>query len=980
MKSSRVLSHARRAIPMALPCAILIASLPLATLAQCPLDVVQRPAFPPGVNLPAGARFKLDLLESTMNFAARKGDAKKYGQAAGELGVMYLSVSYADAALLYLQHALTALQCANDVDNQAVVLGDIARADFQLGKAEEGQATITEAIELNEKIVSSLGAENGSSARARAREANDLDTLGVFYRSQQQFADALDTFNKALTIAKSDENLVNQARITMNIGQAYVMMGDFEKGIDLLKQSVPLWEQSKQKEGESATFIHIGEAYRILGQYDVGLDYFQKALPVISAAHDQVNQAADLAEIGLTYQSMGSMQQALPYLTQALGVFQQFGQKQNESIALMDIGYIALELGDATKALTYFNQALPLTQDVGDRMTQGSTLGLMGLAYARTGDRQKAIQYYNQALPILTSISNPILAADLMYALLEFHKDDQPGLAIFYGKQAIGYLQQARTGLGAMGDDVQRSFLSSIGIDQHPLADYYHALADLLISEHRLAEAQEVLDLLKDQEYSDYVRGLRPVSSPVNGTESPVQLNRTESEAEQNLQKPTEQLIALGVQWENLRKISARTPDQEKQYQEISDKLSQGSQQINAYYDKIYAMFGNNSDANREVAEVKGSVSLLQKQISQMPHAVALYTIAAKERYSIIVITGAAMVAHESAISESDLNQKVAAFQQVLRDPSKDPKPLAEELYRILFAPVKPDLDQAQAETLVWSLDGVLRYIPMAALYDGSHYLVEKYNMVSITPASIQDLSQPPQIQNANAVAMGIARKYEDNLSALPAVKTELDEIVKDPQVPGAEGVLPGTILLNGQFTEKAMENELDGHHSVVHIASHFVFEPGDDNQSYLLLAGKDTEGTGYHLTVADFRDNPNLSLTGTDLLTLSACDTGMLGHTSDGREVDGLAITAQLKGASAVIASLWDVNDASTGSLMADFYKRWIGSHGTVMKLEALRQAQLDLLHGQVKPVPDLANPNETTSISQPYYWAPFVLTGNWR
>jgi CHAT domain-containing protein len=77
-----------------------------------------------------------------------------------------------------------------------------------------------------------------------------------------------------------------------------------------------------------------------------------------------------------------------------------------------------------------------------------------------------------------------------------------------------------------------------------------------------------------------------------------------------------------------------------------------------------------------------------------------------------------------------ELNQKVAAFQQVLRDPASDPRPLAQEFYNILIGPVKADVDQAHAQTLIWSLDGVLRYIPMAALYDGQHYLVENYNIV----------------------------------------------------------------------------------------------------------------------------------------------------------------------------------------------------------------------------------------------------------
>jgi CHAT domain-containing protein len=192
-----------------------------------------------------------------------------------------------------------------------------------------------------------------------------------------------------------------------------------------------------------------------------------------------------------------------------------------------------------------------------------------------------------------------------------------------------------------------------------------------------------------------------------------------------------------------------------------------------------------------------------------------------------------------------------------------------------------------------------------------------------------------------------------------------------------------------GSLPEAAMEKLLDSRPGVVHIASHFVFKPGDDSQSYLLLAGKDAGGTGFHLTVANFRDNKNLALRHTDLLTLSACETGMSGSASNGREVDGLGATAQLKGAKAVISSLWAVNDASTGTLMGDFYKRWANGAGKVTKVEALRQAQLDLLLGRVKPQAgdrdrgfgSARNEQDVPKgYAHPYYWAPFVLMGNWR
>ena len=95
---------------------------------------------------------------------------------------------------------------------------------------------------------------------------------------------------------------------------------------------------------------------------------------------------------------------------------------------------------------------------------------------------------------------------------------------------------------------------------------------------------------------------------------------------------------------------------------------------------------------------------------------------------------------------------------------------------------------------------------------------------------------------------------------------------------------------------------------------------------------------------------------------------------------MEGFATVAQLKGAKSVLLPIWPADDNSTGDLMADFYKRWPDGGGKVMKVEALRQTQLDLLTGKVAPKRDYTNPNAPTSYAHSYYWAPFVLMENWK
>jgi CHAT domain-containing protein len=230
--------------------------------------------------------------------------------------------------------------------------------------------------------------------------------------------------------------------------------------------------------------------------------------------------------------------------------------------------------------------------------------------------------------------------------------------------------------------------------------------------------------------------------------------------------------------------------------------------------------------------------------------------------------------------------------------------------------------------------------LPVAALHDGKRYLVEKYRMAVFTPASNFRLKDVPQ-PKWRAVALGVSEAHT-GFSALPAVADELRGIVREK--PGEAGVLEGHRLLDEKFTRAAMYRELKNGYPVVHVASHFQFSPGDDRRSFLLL------GDGTRLTLADLKAAGAI-FEGVDLLTLSACSTG-LGDVKapDGSEVEGFGVLAQREGAKAVIASLWPVADASTGFLMREFY-RIRQSDPKLTKIEALRRAQLRLLNGRINP-----------------------------
>ena len=157
--------------------------------------------------------------------------------------------------------------------------------------------------------------------------------------------------------------------------------------------------------------------------------------------------------------------------------------------------------------------------------------------------------------------------------------------------------------------------------------------------------------------------------------------------------------------------------------------------------------------------------------------------------------------------------------------------------------------------------------------------------------------------------------------------------IIRDATQQNPEGVLPGRIRLDEAFTDAALRAALRQHYPVVHIASHFQLNPGDDTASFLLL------GDGSHLPLAQLKTWPQ-PFQGVELLTLSACNTAVSSSGTEGQEVEGLAVLAQRQGAKAVVATLWPVVDASTQVLMQTFYRLRESQPG-LPKVEALRQAR---------------------------------------
>ena len=288
----------------------------------------------------------------------------------------------------------------------------------------------------------------------------------------------------------------------------------------------------------------------------------------------------------------------------------------------------------------------------------------------------------------------------------------------------------------------------------------------------------------------------------------------------------------------------------------------------------------------------------------------------------------------------------------------QDILPLASEIYSWLIEPAEADLQASGVKTLVFVLDGSLRNIPMSLLYDQKEekYLIEKDYNIALSSGLQLTAPKPLKREPIKVLAAGVTRDFPKyRFPPIPKVEDELKTI--------KQIFAQSEILLNQEFTEASLGRKLqESDFPVVHLATHGQF--GSTADQTFILSGAEQGNPLINVNQFD-----NLLRAGNlkrsqpiELLVLSACNTAQ----GDNQAILGLAGVAVRAGARSTIATLWGANDEATANLMGKFYNN-LASDSQISKARALRNAQLELLA------------ESDSQYRHPYYWAPFVLIGNW-
>jgi CHAT domain-containing protein len=804
-----------------------------------------------------------------------------------EANIYSLSLEYTKGVQLNLK-ALELVRQAGDRYREAEQLNAVAESYRNLSEYPKAIEIYLQA----EKVYQGLG--------DRAGEGRNLKNIAEVRLAQGQNREALEIYEKAKAIYEDLTNVPNPkssdrntlASILVGEGSLYTSLSQYPKALTTLQEAHSIYQSLGDVMGEGVALMFTGSVYGHLGEPEKVLEIFKK-LPksIINLPQIQKMQQSIIAALS-TNPSAKDPQAQLKSALSLLEFFKQSGNRAYEASMLSQVGAAYTDLNQTSQAIASHQQALEIYRSIGDRAGVGNALYNLGLVYALSKQSDQAFTAFQTSLQFFREVGNRNLESKLIGNLGLLIQNQYPELAIAFYKQSVNVTESIRKELRVLDIAQQKSY-------QQTVAANYRTLADLLLQKGRVMEALQVLDLLKVQELQDYLQNVKGNDRTAQGIYI----------------FPEESSQANAIASQPLKSLQTLRDSNQK----ITQQLSQIPQ----------------IELNR-----------VPEYLQKLPQGHALlYPLILGNRLELILFIPNQPPIHRSvAIKETDITQLIVDFKAGLRDTSSlDVIEPATKLYNLLIKPIEADL--TNTNTILYAPDGMLRYVPIAALYDGKQWLVEKYRVNNLIAYSLSDFTpkSPKPLRILAGAFGGSENTTKFGQVGLPATVTEVQSI--------AEALPDTTKLVANDFSLKATEAQMQNK-NVVHLATHAEFNVGKPEDSFLIF------GNGDKVLLSEMKDLP---MSNVDLIVLSACQTGV-GKLGNGIEILGFGYQVQRAGAKAAIASLWQVSDEGTQALMQAFYNNVKQSDRS--KSESLRQAQIATIHSK--------------NFSHPYYWSAFILISN--
>lgn len=802
---------------------------------------------------------------------------------------------------------------------------------FEQGKSLFAQENYAAAAQILQQVVDLSELANHSTQKALA-----LSYLALAYEKLEQWLDAKQAIDEALSILTrleltSHPEKLMFAQALNTAGLVELKLGHVQKALDNWEQAAIAYQEIGDNIGKLGSQMNQAIALQTLGMYPRSQTILKQVLAELAAEPNSPLKVNSLHQLGIILGATGNLAESRQILEQSLSLSQELNAVETTSAILISLGNLFQNMNQPEAAKLFYQQSEIIAPKLTQKMQ--ANLNLLDLILKQDNlnfDLYTKIKKDLNKLPISNnSCINQIKLANILLNLTE--KADYSFLRKDIAEILASAIQTAMT-------------LNSPNSESYgwgTLGKLYEQNKQWLeaekITEKALLIAQEInaLDLSARWQW---------------------QLGRILT----NQGRKTEAILAYKQAVNTLQKLRADLVT----YQNVQFSFTETVEPVYRELVRLLVQEPTNQANLQEARQVIEYLQLAELdnffreaclkaqpiQIEQIdPSAAVIYPIILADRLAVILaLPGANLTYYETQLPETEIWARIEEFQRYLNPAffERDRLQVSQTLYDWLIRPAETQLAANKIKTLVFVLDSELRNLPMAALYDGQQYLIEKYSL-ALAPG-LQLLNVQPWSQQKLAVLTAGLSEGRENFSPLPAVETELREIAQ---------IFKSNLLLNQKFTSTNLAQKINSLPTpVVHIATHGQFSSDMENTFILTWDGKiNVQEFNSILRLREQKFSHPL-----ELLVLSACQTA----TGDRRAVLGLAGLAVRSGARTTLATLWQVSDRSTADLMIRFYQE-LASQTTPSKAKALQMAQLALLK----------NPQ----FQHPFYWAPFVLLGNW-
>jgi CHAT domain-containing protein len=748
---------------------------------------------------------------------------------------------------------------------------------------------------------------------------------------------ALPKFESVLATRREIKDRIGEAYTLRGISNCYWSMGEAAEALDAAREALAIRIELKDSRGEAEARNALGLLYALLGDPGRARAEFMQSFGVWQKAGDKVQLAFVQTNLGWTAVGLKQFQEAQQYLAPAVAVFQETKNRFAEAYALHNLGNAYAGLNQNDKAVECFEKSLSIKQELNDRWGENYALHALGETRIAAGDEAGGLELLQKALAGRRAVSDRTGLILTLGSLARIHRDQgDRATAEAEIREAIHEIESSRSRL--VSQDLRASFFAS-----H--RDYYEFLIDLLASSNRAAEALEAAEQSRGRMLLDRLADV--LAQVRKGVDTRKQ------------QAAQRKVNALADRIERLAATKANPAQEAKLKRDLEAAIAESRDAAESVR-KASPRYADLMEPQRL------TVPDMQKLLR--PGEVLLSFALGREHCYRWTLTSTTL-RMQTLGPRARIEAAITALGRSVTNPkSTDWQTAAAALDRQLIGAMPVP---ANVTRVIVAAEGALETVPFVVLPSLGSTSRDVAYLPSASALALLRAQPQTRPSSVLAIADPVLSPEDPRMPARTAEHPAMPaDDLKLPRLRFSRLEADAIDTLGTQQTRKAVDFEaarqlLVGasirNFGIVHLATHAILDPIRPDLSKVILSAFDSRGKSVEPSVR-LHEIYTLDLRAR-LVTLSACRSAT-GASLPGEGLVSLTRGFQYAGAASVLATLWDVEDRSTAKWMEEFYRSLL-----VKKQSAATSVRSAILALKQNP-----------SWSHPYYWAGFVLQGEWR